>query len=149
MAYREEHQFIALEFGSEPDVHDLWWWGGNSRWSSPELPASRFLSATTEYLFAKTNHKLERVAVKDIRYVESLREYAAVHIGEKRYVVSQTMKMIEAGLPADQFIRVHRTYIVAIAHIKEIYGNTIVMGEKEIPIGGSYKKEFFERVKLL
>ncbi len=113
------------------------------------VPISPTQSKAPSFFFAKTHHKLEKIAVEDIRYVESLREYAAVHTEEKRFVVSQTMKTIEAELPADQFIRVHRTYIVAIAHIKEIYGNTIVVDGKEIPIGGSYKKDFFEKVRLL
>lgn len=102
-----------------------------------------------DHFFARTHHKLEKVAFDDVHYVESLREYAAIHTSDKRYVVSQTMRKIETELPADRFIRVHRTYIVALAHIDEIFGNTIVIQGKEIPIGGSYKQAFFERVKML
>lgn len=102
-----------------------------------------------DHFFARTHYKLEKVAFDAVLYVESLREYAAIHTAEKRYVVSQTMRIIEAELPTDRFVRVHRSYIVALSHIQEIYGNTIVVHNKDIPIGGSYRQAFFERVRLL
>ncbi|MEM7659494.1 MAG: LytTR family DNA-binding domain-containing protein [Bacteroidota bacterium] len=102
-----------------------------------------------DHFFAKTHHKLEKVAFDEVEYVESLREYAAIYTANKRYVVSQTMRKLEEEFPVDRFIRVHRSYIVSLSHIDEIYGNTIVLNGKEIPIGGSYRKAFFEKVKML
>ena len=92
---------------------------------------------------------MEKVELKNILYVESMREYVSIHTKDHRYVVHQTMNKMEEELPAGQFMRIHRSYIIGLNHVRIINGNTIHMGDKVIPIGGSYRKAFFEKVKTL
>ncbi|MEZ4930616.1 MAG: LytTR family DNA-binding domain-containing protein [Saprospiraceae bacterium] len=92
---------------------------------------------------------MEKVALDEIWYVESMREYVAIHTAERRYVTNQTMNKMEEELPTDKFMRVHRSFIVGLQYIQSINGNMIYIGEKEIPVGASYRKRFFEQVKLL
>lgn len=106
-------------------------------------------TVTTDHFFVRTNYKMEKVQISEILYIESMREYVAIHTAQRRYVTNQTMNKMEEELPVDQFMRVHRSYIVALSQIQSINGNVISIGEKEIPVGTSYRKRFFEQVKLL
>lgn len=112
-------------------------------------PTSEDQSPLQDHFFARTHHKLEKIILSEILYLESMREYVAIHTINKRFVITQTMRNMEEELPKEQFFRVHRSYIVALDHIREMYGNIIVIGEKEIPIGASYRKAFFDQVRQL
>ena len=111
--------------------------------------SENIIEETDGHFFVRTNHKMEKVELKDILYVESMREYVAIHTAERRFVTNQTMNKMEEELSAEKFMRVHRSFIVALSHIQSINGNVIYIGEKEIPVGASYRKRFFERVRLL
>ncbi|MEO0473219.1 MAG: response regulator transcription factor [Bacteroidota bacterium] len=102
-----------------------------------------------DHFFVRTNFKMEKVAFADILYISGMREYVGIHTRERRFVVHQSMHKMADELPAARFMRVHRSYIVGLPHIDVINGNTILIGEQDIPIGASYRKDFFERVRLL
>lgn len=104
-------------------------------------------NTTTDHFFVRTNQKMEKVKLDQILFLESMREYVCIHTNGHRYVIHQTMNRMEDELPTTQFMRVHRSYIIALKHINAINGNTAIINEKEIPIGGSYRKAFFEKVK--
>ncbi|MEM8528854.1 MAG: LytTR family DNA-binding domain-containing protein [Bacteroidota bacterium] len=104
---------------------------------------------TIDHFFVRTNYKMTRINFQDILYLESQREYVAIHTTTKKYLVHQSMNHMEQELPKSKFMRVHRSYLVALERIKTINGNTIIIGEKQIPIGTSYRKSFFEKIKLL
>jgi DNA-binding LytR/AlgR family response regulator len=72
-------------------------------------------------------------------FIEGMKDYLRIHTREHKLVTHQTMSDMEKLLPARQFIRVHKSFIVAINHIKSIYGNTIEAGQTSIPIGNNYK----------
>lgn len=97
------------------------------------------------YIFVKTEYKLIKVEVKDILYIEGLKDYVKIFIeGEKHPLVSKiSMKQIEDSLDQNDFIRVHRSYIVRKDKIKVIERNRIVFGNEFIPVSDSYKEQFF------
>jgi len=102
-----------------------------------------------EHLFLRTNYKMEKVDRKGILFVKGEREYVSVHTGDRKFLINQTLNKMAEELAGDRFMRVHRSYIVNMDHVHTISGNTVRIGEEEIPIGASYKKKFFERIKLL
>jgi len=106
-------------------------------------------AASMDHFFVRTNHKMEKVVVDEIRYIESMREYSSIHTAERRFVINNSMQRIISELPQHKFMRVHRSFIVGLNYIEGIKGNTIVLKDKEIPIGASYRKAFFAKVKLL
>lgn len=92
------------------------------------------------HMFVKSDSKLLKVAYNEILYVEAFADYVKIWISdEKRIVTLQTMKNMENGLPKDKFIRVHRSYIVAIDKIESLQSNSVTVGKKEIPVGKNYK----------
>ncbi|HMH31560.1 MAG TPA: LytTR family DNA-binding domain-containing protein [Puia sp.] len=92
-----------------------------------------------DHTFIKSGSKFFKINFSEIIYVQGMRDYLQIHGKEHKLVVHQTMNDFEKSLPAKQFIRVHKSYLVAVNHIKIIYGNSIEVGEVTIPIGNSYK----------
>ncbi|MGB3077046.1 MAG: LytTR family DNA-binding domain-containing protein, partial [Chitinophagales bacterium] len=82
----------------------------------------------------------------DIIYIEGMKDYLKIFVKERPLVVHQTMKKIEDLLPRNKFIRVHKSYIVAISAVNSIVGNFIEINGKEIPIGANYKEHLIKLV---
>lgn len=97
-------------------------------------------------IFLRVDYSLLKIAVADIRFIEGMDDYLKIHLQDRPPVmVRMTMKTILSQLPARQFIRVHRSYIVAINRIGNIRNKIIYLEDKEIPIGISYEKSFFSQ----
>jgi DNA-binding LytR/AlgR family response regulator len=91
------------------------------------------------HIFIKSGSKFFKVDFSEIIYVEGMRDYLKIHTRDHNLVTHQTMNDMEKLLPAKEFIRVHKSFIVAIDQIKVIYGNTIELQQRTLPIGSSYK----------
>lgn len=102
-------------------------------------------------IFVKSNLKLVKVKTSDIYFVEALKDYVVLNTEKEKYTIHSTMKDIEKKLPSNEFIRVHRSFIVRIDKIVAIdHANIIIENnKKEIPVGGSYKEELTTRLKML
>lgn len=103
-------------------------------------------SAPVESIFIKTEYKLIQVELRKILYIEGLKDYVKIYIeDEPRPILSlMSMKAMEEMLPANRFIRVHRSFIVQPEKIKVIERNRIVYGKEYIPISDNYKQKFME-----
>ena len=97
-------------------------------------------------IFVKSEYKLLQINLDSIRYIEGLKDYVKIYTDDNpRPILSlMNMKAMEQMLPASRFIRVHRSFIVSKAKIREIDRNRIVFGDVYIPIGDSYKAAFQE-----
>ncbi|MEZ5022040.1 MAG: LytTR family DNA-binding domain-containing protein [Chitinophagales bacterium] len=103
-------------------------------------------SIKSEYMMVKSDYKLVKVKFEDIIYIESLREYIRIHTTNDKIVTLDTMKNMEELLPANLFIRIHKSFIVAFDKIKALHGNQIDIDDNTvIPIGRSYKNGLMER----
>lgn len=101
------------------------------------------------FIFVKSNSKLVKLNNNEIYYIEALKDYVVIHTSETRYTIHSTMKDIEAKMGADEFLRVHRSYIVRLDKIATIeYPNlTLEKVDKTIPIGGSYRDDLNKKIK--
>ncbi len=101
-------------------------------------------------LFLKHQGRQVRVNLEDIYYISALKDYVSVHVKERRYIVHGTMKNIEARLPTDKFMRIHRSFIVRLDRVEAIDAPHVIMedGKGSIPIGDSYYGKLLERVAL-
>jgi DNA-binding LytR/AlgR family response regulator len=93
-----------------------------------------------DHIFIKSNSKFFKVNFSEILYVEGMKDYLKIHTPDYTLVTHQTMNELEKQLPARIFIRVHRSYLVSMGHIRSIYGNSIELGKVTIPIGVNYKE---------
>lgn len=104
-----------------------------------------------DFIFVKSNSKLVKLKNTDIYYIEALKDYVVIHMVDAKYTIHSTMKDIEAKLGHEDFMRVHRSFIVRIDKISTIeYPNlTLEKLDKVIPIGGSYRDDLAKRIKTL
>ncbi|RYD52406.1 MAG: response regulator transcription factor [Sphingobacteriales bacterium] len=114
--------------------------------SPPEAPIAPGLAANSpatakSYFFIKSNGKLVKINHTDIRYVEGMKDYLKIHLTDKNIICHHTMKAMEEQLPDSQFIRVHKSYIVALNAVAAIAGTVITLngGQEDIPLGSSYR----------
>lgn len=106
---------------------------------------------TSDIVFVKSNSRLVKVRTKDIYFVEALKDYVVINTLNTRYTIHSTMKDINAKLPSNEFIRVHRSYIIRIDKIAAIEHNNLVIEDmkKNIPIGGSYKDDLAKKINTV
>lgn len=104
-----------------------------------------------DFVFIKSKSKLVKVNHSDIYFVEALKDYVIIHSENGRYTIHSTMKDVENKLPENDFMRVHRSFIVRLDKIKEIEGTNMTMenNAKDIPIGGSYKEALMNKLNLM
>lgn len=100
-----------------------------------------------DYLFIKSGHKTVRIDLADVYRLESLDNYVAIYTQEEKILTLENMSHFAEHLPAGNFIRVHRSHIVALDKIDFIERNRIVIQGNYIPISNSYRDAFWERVQ--
>lgn len=100
------------------------------------------------HFFVKSSGKQHKVNFADILYIESIRDYVNIKTAEEEFIVLDTLKSMEQQLPESFFVRVHKSFIVNLNHIKNIGTKKIIINpEHEIPIGENYKMNFLSRIK--
>ena len=112
--------------------------------SSVNTPAVSSFPADHNVLFLKTEYRIVKISISDIRYVEAMSEYLKVHLKSqpKPIVTLLSMKKMEERLPAN-FMRIHRSYIINLDAIQEVNKNRVIMdAETYLPVGDNYKETF-------
>lgn len=104
-------------------------------------------SAEATFIFVKTEYRTERIDLDDIRYIEGMKDYLSVVLGDKRIMTLMSFQAILQLLPASRFVRVHKSYIVALDKIRSIERNRIRIDEELIPVSDTYKDHFVSLLK--
>lgn len=99
-----------------------------------------------EYFFVKADGKYEKINFSDILYVEALQNYVVIHTREKKLITYVTLSGIEGQLPEELFIKVHKSFIISIPHIRSIDGSEILIGTARIPISRNLKENVVARI---
>jgi DNA-binding LytR/AlgR family response regulator len=99
-----------------------------------------------DYFFIKTDSKLVKIFYDEILYVEALQNYVTIHTATRKYMTYLTFRAVEEYLPAEQFLKVHKSYIVAASKIDSIEANDIRIGLHHIPISRNQKEEVMEKL---
>lgn len=100
----------------------------------------------TTHIFVKTEYKLVRVNTADIYYVEGMQNYVTIYTANEKIITLQTMKKTEEQLPSSQFVRVHKSFIVAINKINSIERNRIQIADQSIALGETYRDIFYDAI---
>jgi len=104
---------------------------------------------SSKFVFVKSEYKIIKVKFEDILFCEGLKDYTQIFIKGKSdpILTLSNLKSFHSRLPAEEFMRVHRSYIVSISHIDSIARNEIYVGKKIIPIGETFKNDFYQMVE--
>lgn len=97
-------------------------------------------SVAKDFILVKSEHRIHRLKFKDILYIQAMQSYVAFYLVEGRILSLNTMKQLEIELPINQFIRIHKSYIVAIDKIALLENNQILVDKVKLPIGASYRE---------
>ena len=92
-----------------------------------------------DFIFLRADKIDHKISFSTIKFIEGFGNYIKVFTDNKTLIVAETMTKMENNLPSDQFLRIHKSYIVSIQKIEKVEGNIIRLGEKTIPIGKQYK----------
>ncbi|MEO9805529.1 MAG: LytTR family DNA-binding domain-containing protein [Reichenbachiella sp.] len=99
-----------------------------------------------DFIFFKCDKKMIRVSLKDILYIESIKDYVKIKTADKEVVTHQKISVLETKLPETHFIRIHRSFIVNIPKIESYSASEIELNNESIPVGRNYKLEVMERL---
>lgn len=110
------------------------------------IPASK---TEHEYIFLKVGHRIQKLATRDILFVEGMKDYLRIHTREEKIMTLLNFAKLEALLPATEFARVHRSFLVAINKIDHIEKNRIRIADQVIPISDSYADALYKKLKGL
>lgn len=113
------------------------------------IEAIRQQNEKQKSIYVRTDAKVVRIGFADILYVEALADYVIFNTGNKKHIVHYTMKGIEKRLPSSIFTRVHRSFIINSEKIDALEDNSVIIGDKVIPIGASYKDNFMGNLNFL
>ncbi len=106
--------------------------------SNPKQPAP-------EVIFLKADKKIHKFHHKEILYLEGYGNYVKVHNTQgKPLLVLDKLSNMAAQLPAGQFLRVHKSYIINLVHVSHIEGNRVKLGDTEVPVSGTYKQQLLD-----
>jgi DNA-binding LytR/AlgR family response regulator len=103
-------------------------------------------SFDTAYIFLKVGKGQVKVHLKDMLYIEGLRDFIKVHTSQKVFVASERISYMEQKLPENRFARVHKSFIVALDRINSVQAEQVMIGEIIIPIGRVFKNEFLKKL---
>lgn len=107
---------------------------------------SRIPPKSSQYIFLRADRKLYKVSLEDIVFIEGLSNYLKVHLHKDMLVIRETMTRMEELLPPEAFVRVHKSYILNIAHIQYVERNVVATVRGSVPIGEAYSQDFFKRI---
>jgi len=110
------------------------------------LPAASTPEATSEYILLKVDKQLQKVLLADIIYIESLKDYVRVVTSSGALVTYLTLSGLTAKLPAETFIRIHKSYTVAMHRVSAVRGNEVEIAGQYLPLGRVYKAEVLTRI---
>lgn len=109
--------------------------------------AHRNLDSAPDFIFVKTEYRLEKIMINEIIYIEGMRDYRRIHAEKKKIMTLQNFSEFEKFLPSGIVCRVHKSYMVAIKKIVSIERNRIKIADQLIPISETYKEAFFQIIQ--
>lgn len=107
----------------------------------PTLTEDPLPLQTADSIIVRADKKMIKVPLDDIQYIESLKDYVIIHVGGRRIVTKQKISYLEQKLPDGKFLRIHRSFLVALNKIHAFSPNHVEINSQELPIGRSYKSE--------
>jgi len=108
---------------------------------------NREVSITQDFFFIKCNGKIEKIIMADVVYIEAMANYVIIHTRQKKYITYLTFSGIEEQLPDHLFVRIHKSYIIAISAIQTIDGNDVITSSMRLPMSKNYRNEVMSKIE--
>lgn len=112
-----------------------------------DLKAANKQVEKEDYFFIRCNQKIEKIFINDIIYIEGMSNYIIIHTTPKKYIAYLTFKGIEEQLPAHLFVRIHRSYLIAVNTIVSVNSEEVVLNSITLPVSKSYRAGLMELIE--
>lgn len=136
----------AVDYLLKPFSFDRFWKAVLKARAVYESKSAVHPGAEPDYFYIKCDNKLVKINYGDVLFVEALQNYVAIHTISKKYITYLTLHSIEESLPASQFVKTHKSFIVAMNKVESIEGNEIKIGSHSISISRTEKETVMERL---
>lgn len=141
----ESYELNAVDYLLKPFSFDRFVKAVNKATDKIEQSSSLNHTIQDNTLFVKSDGKLVRINLDELLLIEGLKDYVKLWVGEQPILVHSTMKNMEEQLaPYNNYVRVHKSYIVNVRHIREVEGNTLRLNKQEVVIGNTYREKVYE-----
>ena len=121
---------------------------GNGRTNEETPPVkSDTISRSSDFITVKADYKLYKINYEDLLFIEGQHEYVTFHTAQRRVTALFALKDLEEILPKDQFVRVHKSYIVSFRHIEDLDKSDVNVAGHKIPVGSSYRDDLLMRLQ--
>jgi DNA-binding LytR/AlgR family response regulator len=111
------------------------------------VPLKAGIRDDKRYIYLNINKKVHKILTDEIDFIESIKDYITIHTASGDIVAKHTLSSFEELLPDDEFVRIHRSFIVSIGKIKSFNSHSLEIGKKELPIGQNYQEALFKKLK--
>ena len=108
--------------------------------------AEHSAASAVDYFFVRCDRKFEKVFFRDLSYIEGLQNYAVIHVGDKKLITYITLTSLENQLPKDRFLKVHKSFIISVPHVRAIEKDEIIMDNARIPISRSLHEQVVRQI---
>lgn len=134
----------VIDYLVKPVAFDRFLKACNKAWQQYQLShaVAQPQQANTDYIFVNADYSLLKITVNDIQWVEGLKDYIKIHLASspKPVITRMTMKSVEEKLPGNRFVRIHKSYILALSAITAIRKNSVFINSLELPVSDNYKE---------
>ncbi len=99
-----------------------------------------------DYFFVRCDCKFEKVFFRDVSYVEGMQNYAVIHVADRKLITYITLTSLENQLPKDQFLKVHKSFLISVPHVKAIEGDEIILERARIPMSRTLREQVVQQI---
>ncbi|WP_289665769.1 LytR/AlgR family response regulator transcription factor [Flavobacterium panacagri] len=144
----EGFELNAVDYLLKPISFERFYQAVSKLNSEPKIEISN-QSNLPDFLFVKTDgkNKFQKVFLTDILYVESLQNYVCIHTSKQQIITHSSLKNVIESLPDNEFIQIHKSYVVSLKHIESTDNFSVFINGKELPIGATFKDAFFDKIE--
>ncbi|MEG1615584.1 MAG: LytTR family DNA-binding domain-containing protein [Bacteroidales bacterium] len=112
-----------------------------------EIELERLQSRNEQaYILVKAEYKMEKLPLQDILFIEGMKDYLRFHLETHKVMTLSSFTSMEQQLPSDQFLRIHKSYMVSLSKITSLEKDAVIVGGHRIPIGKSYRDQFLQQL---
>jgi DNA-binding LytR/AlgR family response regulator len=114
-----------------------------------DVPTDEMPFILSDRIFVKHKEKMVKIVIADILYIEAERNYCRIFTKNKEYLLSTTLKIMEEKLPARQFVRVHRSFVVNLSQVDEVSESHVIINQKAVPLSNSLREDLLKRIQTI
>ena len=138
----ESYEFNAIDYLLKPIKYERFLKAVNK---AKDLTQEKVSDSIPDSVFLKSGTQINQVPIKTIKYIEGAGNYMTFYTETKKIMALMNMKEVSELLPSNEFVRIHKSYIVSLVHIDIIEKHRVIIDKTPVPIGVSYREEFLKR----